>query len=363
MKIISLNWSLSLFFAVAVVLTSLPLTTEAASSSSRPTCTLSILMDGETTKVDANDKVLARTGSTVTLAWTSRNATKATNKSGSTIEDTGTTTVVMKSKASYRYKFTNSRGSVTCGVSLYPVSGKATSRSTASSSRPVTLTGTTQGVSSLTLHLTSVGTTSTNITKKLSLKRDKWSYSIPTGLPDGLYAIELSTTKSGVRTVVATSSLAVGTVQPIAATTIVVVPVPLLTGGVVRAAGNPAVAYLQVINIGTATATVSGITLTQAGTAPVASVVGLTARTDSGSAQGSVGTMLATPFVGSSVTVPLGAVLAPKQMTLVTVKAVMAPSLVPYVGTTLTLMVSGVVTTARLQSALPLFGTVWTVGY
>jgi hypothetical protein len=158
--------------------------------------------------------------------------------------------------------------------------------------------------------------------------------------------------------------MTVGNRVPVAVTTVVVVPVPLLIGGRAHPNTPVGVAYLQLINVGYATATVSGITLTQYGNAPVAAMVGLTSITDNSSARGSIGTMTTgTPFVGNSVTVPVGIVLAPREMRLVTIKATTALNIAPYLGTTLTLWVTGIQTNAKLSSKLPLYGTTWTMGY
>jgi hypothetical protein len=202
---------------------------------------------------------------------------------------------------------------------------------------------------------------------RISLRRSTWSYIVPKVLPDGNYRVEVATVNGSVRTIIATSTLAIGKVTPVAtvgASTIVVVPVPLLIGGRAHPGATIAVAYLQFINIGYATTSVTNVSLTQYGTAPVSGIVGVTSISDNGMAKGVVGTMLTgTPFVGTTVTVPLGLVLAPREMRLVTIKAITAQNIAPHIGKTLTLWVSGVTTNAKLQSKLPLYGTTWTFGY
>ena len=223
-----------------------------------------------------------------------------------------------------------------------------------------------RGVSSITLNITPLGTTTPlYMSDSIRVRKGKWSERVTTTLPDGSYQVAIMGENKQNSLTIATSTLQIGS-APIASQfspTVVVVPVPLLIGGVARPGASVAVAYLQIINIGNATATLTGLTLNQTGTAPLAAVVGLTAVTDNGVARGSVGNMLTgTPFVGTSTFVPLTVILAPREMRLVTIKAVMSPVLSPYLGTTLTLRVAGVSGNLKSQAAWPLFGTVWTMG-
>lgn len=351
--------------ASVVVLNGVPTVTQAAST--RPTCTLSVTSDEATTSVRTGSKIVVRTGALYTLSWKSQNASKAVDRNGKGIALNGSTTTVATKNTSYSLKFSQGSYQSTCTLSVSLVSGTVTSPSAGSSSKPVVVAGRAHGLSSVMVTVTPFGTTTATSSKNVSVRHGTWSYAVPQTLGNSLYQVLVSTTKGGMTTNVATSTLNIGNVPVVpifAPTTVVVVPVPLLIGGIAHPGATVAVGYLQFINIGLATTTITNISLTQSGNAPVASIVGLTTISDNGVAKGSVGNMLsATPFIGNTATVPLGLVLAPKEMRLVTMKAVATSNVTPYLGTKLTLLVSGIGTTAHVQSKLPLFGTIWTFGY
>ncbi len=351
--------------AALIVLYGMPAITEA--SVVHPSCTLAITVDGVTTSVRSGTKVSIREGSVYSVAWTSQNADAAVDRDGHTIALSGATSSVLTANTNYLLRFSKSGYQSTCTISAYGVSGSVTSGTAASSSKPVTIVGKVRGLDSVAVSVTPFGATTTVMSKNISVRHGAFTYAVPQKLNDGLYQILITTNKSGITTVVATNTLNVGNVPVVSAaapTTIVAIPVPLLIGGVAHPGATVAVAYLQLINIGLATTTVSNVTLTQSGNAAVAAIVGLTSISDNGVAKGAVGTMVAgTPFVGNTATVPLGLVLAPKEMRLVTIKAITTTNVLPYLGTKITLLVSGIGTTARVESKLPLFGTIWTVGY
>ena len=336
-----------------------------AAASSRPSCTLSVIVDGVTTRVSDGDTVLLAPGALFEVVWTSKNATKATDTSGRVVALAGSATSTPDRDTRYSYRFSQGRASATCRVSVDTITARITAQKPSSTSSRPTIVGTAQGVSSVTLTLYPVGSTIAVYTSKTLRTRNRtWSQSVSKTLADGYYTISLTATKNGVRSVLATSSLTVGVpaaVVPV--TTLVVLPVPLLVGGVARPGASVAVAYLQVINIGKATSTIQGFSLVQTGTTPVAAVVGLTAVSDNGMARGSIGTMITgTPFVASGVTVPVTVLLSPGEMRLFTIKAILAPVVTAYLGTTVALNVTGVLSNAVIQSVLPIRGTVWTIG-
>ena len=349
---------LSLFFFVM----SLPMVTQAASSS--PSCSFSVVLDGATTSVDRSDTIFVRSGSVLGLNWASRNATNLTDTSKRSVPLAGFATTTIYSSKKYTYTATRGSSRAYCGVSVSVVSGSVTSPNAASSSKSVTLTGKVRGdLMTLNVTVTPFGTSTPTTSASVRVRNGGWTFPRSLSFPDGNYMIDVSVDKSGVRTVVATSTLTVGNPPPVAATTLVVVPVQLLGGGTARANTNVAVAYLQLINLGSATATISGISMTQTDNAPVAAVTQLSAVSDNGLARGSVGIPPTTPFVGQTATIPITLTLAPREMRLVTVKALMAPNLLPYLGTKLTLMTSSVTANAKIQSTFPIFGTIWTLGY
>ncbi len=337
-----------------------------AAASSKPTCELSVAIAGVTTDLHGSSPLLVQLDTPMSITWESARATKAVDQSGYAVALSGMVTVTPDRSMTYAYKF--SRGSVrtSCTVPVVVVKGSVTAQPRGVVGAKPIIAGRAKGVTMVTISLTPSGTTTPfYVSDTLRVRNGKWTGRVSKSLPDGLYQVTVNGSGKQNSVVIATSTLQVGIVSAVSASAplVVVVPIPLLIGGVAHPGTSVAVAYLQVINIGTATATLEGFTLTQTGTAPLATVVGLTAVTDNGVARGTAGNMLTgTPFVGASAFIPLIITLAPREMRLVTIKAVMSPLLVPYLGSTLTLRVSGVTGTLRPHAAFPLFGTVWTMG-
>ena len=173
---------------------------------------------------------------------------------------------------------------------------------------------------------------STNVVYKSAYKTvrgNRWSIKLPSKLTDGDYIVTLRGDSKAAYNILATSSLQIG--DPMITTTsqpssLVVQVVPLLLGGTARAGVTVPIIYLQLINIGSATATLSGFTLRQNGNATTNSIVGLSVADDTGLYKNSVGT-LAQPivFVNNEATVPILANIAPKETRLYTLKASTLP--------------------------------------
>ncbi len=340
--------------------------TVASAASSKPTCEMSVEAAGVSVPVRGSSPILVQSGAPLSLVWESRRATKAVDQNRHVIDLQGMATVTPTRNTRYIYTFSRGSSRTSCGVSVVVVSGSVKAQPRGVVSATPVITGRAKGVSSVVVNLTPVGTTTPLYTsKELRLRSNVWTTRVTKALPDGLYDVVVTNGGTKSLVVIATSTLQIGAVSLVSASAplVVVVPVPLLTGGTARPGATVAVAYLQLINIGTATATLAGFTVNQTGTAPVSTIVGLTAVTDDGSARGTVGNMqTGTPFVASSAFVPLVTTLAPQAMRLVTIKAVMSPVLVPFAGTTLTLRVAGVSGTLKPHATFPLFGTVWTIG-
>jgi hypothetical protein len=163
----------------------------------------------------------------------------------------------------------------------------------------------------------------------------------------------------------ATSSVSVSTSTPpvtIGTTTLAVRSVPLLSGGTVHAGEAVPISYLQITNTGSAGAHLTGFWVSQEGSAPTESIIGLTTVDDRGGSRGSIGGVEgAAPFQNGSALVPTDAYFAPGQMRLFTIKAIMSHSVTANVGTDLMLDVSSLVTTAGVQGQFPIRGTTWTI--
>lgn len=177
-----------------------------------------------------------------------------------------------------------------------------------------------------------------------------------------------TTTSAATTTVTATSTVTTTTTTTTSTTTVattssatlVVSSVPLLQGGTAKANASVPISYLQITNVGNEPAYLRGFWVKQNGTAPTASVVTLTTIDDQG---GSQGASLSLPFNNGSAFAPTGAMFAPGQMRLFTIKAVIASNISAYIGTQLMIDVSSIDTNAKASGAFPIRGTTWTLGY
>ena len=237
-----------------------------------------------------------------------------------------------------------------------------TTKTVAKNGEKINLTGKVLGAKKVTLVVTAVGTTTpTYTTKALSVKNKKYNFKMPKALADGNYKIVLQTT-GATPVVLATSTIAVGKVTPVAQTALVVKTIPLLMGGMAKVGSGVAVAYVQVINVGNNPANLTGFTFAQNGTAPASAISGLSITDEAGLARGSIGNMISgSPFTSSSITIPVVTTLAAKESRLFTVRAVVGPTATMNIGQTMMLTLQGITGDAKVQSALPLSGVTWTI--
>lgn len=201
--------------------------------------------------------------------------------------------------------------------------------------------------------------------KTLKVREGEWRVRVAKKLPAGTYEVRVVTSQ-GRKTVLAEELLQIGstnTQAPTAKTTLAVGAVPLLGGGAIRAGQSVPVSYLQVTNIGTQSATLKGFWLKQNGSAPATLIVGLTTVDDKGGSRGaSGGSEGPTPFKNNSAFVPTATVtLAPGEMKLFTIKAILALSTASHLGKQIILEVTGVDTDASLTKTFPIRGTTWTI--
>ena len=339
-----------------------PFTPHAEAATVKPTCSLSITHDGKTTQTKSDEEISVLKNTPVTITWSSKNATKAIDGDRNTIATSGTATVTPVVKKDYEYTFSQGSKKVTCSVEVNIISGTIITKSQIKSGEKINLTGKATNVKKVTVLVYAQGsTTPAYTTKSLSVKNKKYSFKMPNTLSDGNYTIVLQT--SGVNPVVlATSTIMIGKVASIAQTSLVVKTLPLLGGGMAKVGSGVAVAYIQVINMGTAPANLTGFTFAQTGSAPVFAISGLTITDETGLAKGSIGNMVSgSPFTSSSVTIPITTTLAPKESRLFTARAVVGPTANMQIGKTMVLSLQGVVGNASVQNVLPLPGVTWTI--
>ncbi len=334
----------------------------ASAATDKPTCSLSITQNGITTKTKSKDKITVLKNTPITIAWSSKNATKAIDGGKDTVATSGNATVIPVAKTKYAYTFSQGSKKVTCSVEVSIISGTITTKTVAKKGEKINLTGKVVGVKKVVVVVFADGTTTpAYTTKSLSVKNKKYSFKIPKALADGNYRIVLQTT-GATPVVLATSTLAVGKVAPVAQTALVVKTIPLLSGGLAKVGSGVAVAYVQVINVGNKPANLTGFTFAQNGTAPVSAISGLSITDEAGLARGSIGNMISgSPFTSSSITIPVVTTLVAKESRLFTVRAGVRPTAVMNIGQTMVLSLQGVTGDAKVQSALPLGGVTWTI--
>lgn len=338
-------------------------TPPAEAATVQPTCSLYYIHNGVigVTESDVTIKVIKN--DIVGLLWNGINAEAAVDGSDKPIATLGMSVVTPARNETYAYTFRQGSQKVTCSIDIEIVSGSLSMNETFKSGQKVTLTGRAQGVTKVVVAMYKTGDTEpTYTTKSLAVKNEKFSFKMTKTLPDGNYNVVLQTTDS-TPVVLATSTVAIGKVAPVALSSLVVQKIPLLSGGTVKAGSGVAVAYLQVINVGTNPARLTGFSFGQVGTAPATLITGVSITDERGVARGSTGNMMSgTPFVGTNVNVPIVTVLAPKESRLFTVRAVVSPLAIANIGQTMSLSLLALTSDARVVSTLPVVGVTWTIG-
>lgn len=190
--------------------------------------------------------------------------------------------------------------------------------------------------------------------KDLRVRNEEWKTKVSKKLKDGEYEVSLYEGKtSRASALLDKETLTVGKAG---GGTLSASMVPLLTGGTARSFASVPVAYVKVANQGTATSSISGITLVQNGSAPTSVITTFATNDDKG---GSRATVPAAFTKQKTVFVPLAATIPPGQMRIFTIKANLGT--IANIGSQLKLDVASVAGASR--GTFPLRGTTWTLGY
>lgn len=359
---ISLNLNILLFPLLLVAAFTL-FSQQAQAAGSDPVCSLYTIHNGAISITQSEATIKVQKNEIVGLLWNGVNAATAVDSDNNTVALLGFKILTPTRDATYAYTFNDGNKKVTCRVNLEIISGSLAINEKVKSGEKILLSGRAEGVEKVVVVVYPVGSaTASYTTKSLVVKNNKFSFKMPKALPDGAYRIALHTTAS-TTVVLATSTVVIGKAAPATLTTLVVQKVPLLSGGTVKVGSGVAVAYLQVINVGSAPARINSFSFGQIGNAPAAIMAGVSITDELGVARGSAGNMLSgTPFVGTTVTVPVVAVLAPKESRLFTVRAVVASTAAASIGQTISLALLSLSADARIGSTLPLYSVTWTVG-
>jgi hypothetical protein len=334
-------------------------------ASSRPACELQITTQAGSITTDGKETVLLNKGEIIEITWDSKNAKKAFDKDGDEIELDGSATSSPKKTTTYAYEFKNGSKEVECKVTVIVVAGKFDQSTLTTMSVKPTISGEVTGSKTVQLMIYKKDVTKPFFTSKvIKTKNGKWNTKITKSLAKGEYTVALVGEKRVKLNTIATSTLTIGKKAESSVTTFVVEPVPLLNGGVAKASAAVPVAYFQVINIGKAIGKVESFSIKQNGSAPTDTIVGFTISDSQSTAvitiKAEAGKML---FKDKVAKLPMNALIGAGQMKLFTIKAILAPTLMPYMGTQLKLDVSAVETNGAEKGVFPVRGTTWTIGY
>lgn len=188
-------------------------------------------------------------------------------------------------------------------------------------------------------------------------KSGTWSIPIKEKLKDGTYDISIYE-KADLKDALAQETLLIGT-QKAGAGTLEASPIPLLFGGEAKRGSKAPVAYVKLINRGKATTSIEGFTLAQNGSASAKAVAAFETADDKGGSRTTVKNEDGELFSGKNVFVPLKATLAPGQMRIFTLLALVTSD--ASVGSTLKFDVAGVKSSASIGGKFPMKGTTWTI--
>jgi hypothetical protein len=332
-----------------------------------PTCTLTATTTAGTATFNDTETVYGEKDSVMTLAWNSKNATKAKDGDNEAVALSGVATTTLTKDTTFKYVFSAGSKKATCSVAVKIVSASINEATLTTTKHNPVLTGTAKNVKTLNVKIYKQGTTKPLFTRKtVKVKNNKWSTSVTKKLPDGIYDVVVTGDKKVVLNKLVSATLTVGDVAasaPTSATTIVVEQIQLLIGGIGHAGGLLPLSYLQVINIGKEPATLTGFTVTQIGDASTDSILSLSTVDDTGLLRSAIGGVAGKLlFKNGSAFIPTTAVLKPGEMHLFTIKAALVPNVSAYVGTRLALKVAAVHSNAKATRAVfPIGGVQWTI--
>lgn len=202
--------------------------------------------------------------------------------------------------------------------------------------------------------------------KIISVKKSgSWLASVKKTLKKGSYDVTIYE-RSDLKTPLATETLTIGKVSASSPSSssskgdsIAASPITLLFGGAAPRSTKVPVAYVQLINKGKATTSIDGFTLTQNGTAAAAKISAFETADDKGGSRTMVDNKDGKLFNGKNAFIPFKATLAPGQIRIFTLLALVDKSAL--IGTTLKLDVESVKTNATMSGKFPMRGTTWTI--
>ena len=363
MKYVTLFQFRTLLLSVALTAAFLmPSTTNAAYEG--PVCVLWVQTTSGSVVAAGESEVMLNKGDDLKIYWFSVNATEAENGNGDSIPLTGRTVKSPTSKTTYSYTFSKGSQEFECSVVVYPVEGEVTGSTLSTLSNTPTISGTAENTKTVSLKVFKFGSKSAVYDSgAVSVVDGAWKHKLTDSLPKGSYNLVLYGSNELKLNTISKQTLTIGTTasSDTGASTIVVQSIPLLVGGVARRNQTVGLSYLQVLNVGLQSVTITGIRMKQAGTASTDTILSLLATDDTELAKGQVGKVGTSPFRSGEALIPITLTLKPKETRLFTLKATLASDLSDDVGDTLKLQVSGVDSRSSVKGTFPIRGVTWTL--
>lgn len=333
-----------------------------------PICLLAVIASGKALVVQGDDnEMLLSGGKNFHIIWAGGNADTAVDRNRDVIPHVGLALMSPEKTTTYSYTFSAGNEDVTCSMKVYVVSGNIDASSLQTDASRPTLSGEVSGLTTVRLEIFEKGNSKVFYTDDdIDVRNEEWEVKIAKQLPDGTYDVVLRGDKKVNFNTLATETLTVGDdgSDESSSGILVVESIPLLSGGIVHAGGKVSISYLQVTNIGKESAVVQSFSVKQNGSASTQSVIGLTSADDKNTSSGSVGGIEGnTPFKNGVASIPVNAIIAPGQMLLFTLKALVTADTSAYIGKQLMLDVVGINSNGTEKGAFPIRGTTWTISY
>jgi len=339
----------------------------ASAASSKLTCELSVTTSYGEAEFSGKEEVLVQKDDEVTIAWTSKNATKVVDQDKEELDLNDSITVTPDEDETYSFRFTDKSKKADCAVSLIVVDASIDEDTLETDSAKPTISCEASGTKSVRLEIKDEDGKVVFKSKTIRTKRGEWDARVTKTLKDGSYDVTLFGDKSAEINAIATGTLIVGEGDSSSSSsskkggTLSVSSLPLLSGGNAANGASVPVAYIKVSNPSNEVAFIDGFTLKQNGSANTNAVFSVSTNDDkSGSRFTTSGAGL---FKNGSVYVPLPATVAPGQVRIFTIKANLASNSSMYAGQTLMLDVASITSGAKVTSAFPIQGTTWTLTY
>lgn len=350
------------YFLLALI--ALILMPASAFAASKPSCEI-IAVTLRGVAPSAKDlEVMVKEGEVVGFLWFSSNASSARDKEGSAVPVNGAKVLRVDGSTSFSYEFTNGSDRTTCSVGFHEVDGAITASSLVTEDERPTIKGSADGTETVKFSIEDSTGKRLYLSRELRVKNGRWQERVSKKLPDGDYLVTLYGDKDYALNSITTGMLSLGPEPAKGNGSITVSQLSLLTGGTAAVGASIPVAYLKVVNPSQTPVELKGFTLKETGSAPDDLVIGFSTNDDKGGSRTTVGGTEGTKlFKNSQAFVPLKATIAPAQLRIFTIKAILSRTSGSAGGKQLLIDTVGVDADGAVKATYPLKGVVWTLSY